>query len=120
MSENNTAPKELSAWDELNTEQLPAVELFDNNEHVVTFLVDKPIETLSHKFKGKKVMLFGVTENNEKKTLIVTSIRLALKLKAFGILKDKTLGIKRIGERTDIDYVVRDVNAVTTEEVKVE
>ena len=118
MQETNTAPKELPAWDELNTEQLPAVELFDNKEHIVTVLVDKPIETLSHKFKGKKVMLFGVTENNEKKTLIVTSIRLALKLKMFDTLKGRTLGIKRTGERTDIDYIVRDINAVVTEAVQ--
>ena len=118
MQESNTEPKNLPAWEELNPEQLPAIELFDNAEHIVTFLVDKPIETVSHTYKGKKVMLFGVTENNEKKTLIVTSIRLALKLKMFDTLKGRTLGIKRTGERTDIDYIVRDVNVVVTEAVQ--
>ena len=118
MEKTNTGPKDLPEWDELNPEQLPAVELFDNKEHVVTFLVDRPIETISHKFQGKKVMLFNVTENNEKKTLIVTSIRLALKLKALNPLKDKILGIKRTGERTDIDYIVRDVNSAPVEDVE--
>ena len=118
MQENNTEPKELPTWDELNTEQLPAVELFDEKEHIVNFLVDKPIETISHKFKGKKVMLFGVIENSDKKTLIVTSIRLAVKLKTLDPLKGKTLGIKRTGERTDIDYEVRDINKVVTEAVQ--
>lgn len=118
MEKSNTEPKELPAWEDLNTEQLPAVELFDNQEHIVNFLVDKPMETISHKFKGKKVMLFNVKENNEQKTLIVTSIRFALKLKALSPLKGKTIGIQRTGKTTDIDYNIRDVNAVLTEAVE--
>jgi len=118
MQESNTEPKELPIWDELITEQLPAVKLFDTNEHTLNFLVDKPTETISHKFKGKKVMLFSVKENNEPKTLIVTSIRLALKLKVLSPLKGRTLAIQRIGKSTDTDYNVRDINKVVTEAVE--
>ena len=118
MQETNTEPKELPGWDDLVTEQLPAVELFDTNEHILDFLVEKPIETISHKFKGKKVMLFGVKENNESKTLIVTSIRLALKLKALSPIKGKTIAIQRTGKSTETDYNVRDINAVVTEAVQ--
>lgn len=99
-------PKELPSWDELMTEQKPAIELFDDKEHVVVFLNDKPIETQSKKFKGKKVYLFSVEENQEAKTLIVTSLRLAVKLKALSPLKSKVVTIKGVGKSTDRDYEV--------------
>ena len=120
MPENNAEQKELPAWDEIRTEQLPAVELFDEKQHILTFLVSKPYETVGHKFKGKKTFLFDVEENKVKKTLIVTSVRFAVKLKLLDPLKGKTIQIQREGLGTDIDYAVKDINVAETEEVEAE
>ena len=118
MQENSIEPKELPAWEEIRTEQLPAVELFDGKEHILTFMVNKPFETTGHKFKGKRTFLFDVKEEGQPKTLIVTSIRLAVKLKALKQLKDRRIAIKRQGKNTDINYDVRDLDNVPVEEVK--
>lgn len=107
--DRTTEPKELPNWDELVTEQLPTVEMFDEKEHTLTFLVDRPFETASQKFKGKRVMLFTVEEQGIKKTFIVTSLRLALHLKRHAPLMGRKLTIKRIGKSTAIDYEVSEV-----------
>lgn len=112
----STEPKELPSWDNLMTEQKDAVELHDMEEHILLFEVDSPREGESKKFKGKKMMFFDVQEQGTPKTLIVSSIRLAVKLKQHIPLKGKTLSIRRTGQRTDIDYIVEEKGAVTSEE----
>ena len=113
--DRTTEPKELPSWDELVTEQLPTVEMYDEKEHTVTFMVDRPYETASQKFKGKRVMLFTVEEQGTKKTFIVTSIRLALHLKRHAPLTGKTLTIQRIGKSTATDYEVSEVQNASGE-----
>ena len=116
--DRTTEPRELPLWDELNTEELPAVELYDEEEHRLTFLSDKPFETTSQKFKGKRVMLFTVEEAGVRKTLIVTSLRLALHLKRHAPLTEKTLTIQRIGKSTSTDYEVSEVQNASGEELE--
>ena len=113
-----TEPRELPLWDELNIEELPAVELFDEKEHRLVFISDKPFETTSQKFKGKRVMLFTVEEEGVRKTLIVTSLRLALHLKRHAPLNGKTITIQRIGKSTATDYEVSEVRDATVESVE--
>ena len=108
----------MPGWDDILTEQLPAVELFDNEEHILTFLVDKPYETMGKTY-GKPIKLFNVMEDGVEKTLIASSIRLVVALKKFSPLKDRTLGIQSNGQMgIKRDYSVRDINQVKTEKVK--
>lgn len=117
MENEKTEPKELPKWDDLNTDKLPGVELFDGKKHAVTFLAERPFETESKKMKGKKVMLFEVMEDSVRKTLIVTSIRLAVELKKLAPLKDKTVIIARVGQGTNIKYEVDEVPDITVHPV---
>jgi hypothetical protein len=114
-----TEKKELPTWEDLNTEKLDAVELFDEKEHTIAFKVDVPRETTSTKYKGKRVMLFDVMENAQDKVLICTSIRLAIKLKELSPLYGKVITIQRKGVNTAIDYDIAEVlkDFKVTEEV---
>lgn len=100
----NNRTKELPKWDDLRTERLPGVELFDKKDHRLVFLKDDPYETTEK--HGKPLMIFDVEENQVNKSLFVSSIRLAVKLKRISPLTGKVVVIKRLGEKTDIDYEV--------------
>jgi len=103
-----TEKGELPNWENLTTEQTPAVELFDNNEHIVEIKQVTPKEVESTKYKGKKMYIFPVKEGEEDKSLIVSSIRLAIKLKALDLKEGMKVGIKSNGKAgTDRDYEVR-------------
>jgi len=107
METLNIQEPALLGWNELGV-QKKAVELYDNNEHVVKFTENTPKETSSKKFKGKTVYLFEVIENDELKTLIVTSLRLGVKLKQLAPLQGKVVSIRGFGRGTDRDYEVKE------------
>lgn len=113
MEPNET--KELRSWEDLKPNQ-EAVELFDDKEHVLEFLSDRPRETESKKFKGKKVFLFDVKEGKEEKTLVVSSLRLALKLKQIKPLNGSLVSIRGTGKGTDRDYIVKKFGNETGED----
>ena len=98
-----------SSWDNLRTEQRPGVELFDEKLHVVFFQVDKPFETTSQTYENKPLYLFDVLERDIEKTLIVSSIKLAVEIKKYTPLKGKTLKIQRSGKGIKINYKVEAV-----------
>ena len=98
---------EMPEWEDLTTVQLPAVELFDMKKHELVFLSDKPRKGTDK--WNKRIHIFAVSENKEKKTLLVSSVKLAYKLKQIqekqGLL-NKIITIQRQGEGTKIDYEV--------------